>query len=153
MILLFKKYKIALFMKYKKYFKLKYNNNYFYYDSIYSGSFALKAKSRVNLTANHLNSAIKNIKRIIKKKNFLIIRCNPFWSLTQKPRDVRMGRGKGSPALKIFPVKSGSILFEIKGVEERLVNKALKYCILRLPTKCIMVKKYDKRTDSFKGCW
>jgi large subunit ribosomal protein L16 len=140
-------------MKYKKYFKLKYSNNYFYYDSIYSGSFGLKSVTRVNLTLNHLNSTVKSIKRVIKKKNFLIIRCNPFWSLTQKPRDVRMGRGKGSPALKVFPIRSGGVLFEIKGVDERLVIKAFSYCALRLPTKCIVVKKYDKRTDSIKGCW
>jgi large subunit ribosomal protein L16 len=139
-------------MKYKKYFKLKYNNDYLYYDSMYSGSFGLKANSTVNLTLNHLNSAIKSIKRIIKKKNFLIIRCNPFWSVTQKPRDVRMGRGKGSPALKIFPVRSGTVLFEIKGVDERSVIKAFNSSILRLPTKCVIIKKYDKRTDSFKGC-
>ena len=63
-----------------------------------------------------------------------------------------MGRGKGSPALKVFPIRSGGVLFEIKGVDERLVIKAFSYCALRLPTKCIVVKKYDKRTDSIKGC-
>lgn len=139
-------------MKYKKYFKLKYNNNYFYYDSMYSGSFGLRSKSTVNLTLSHLNAAVKSIKRIIKKKNFLIIRCNPYWSLTQKPRDVRMGRGKGSPALKVFPLRAGGILFEIKGVDERLISKAFNCCALRLPVKCIIVKRYDKRTDSFKSC-
>jgi large subunit ribosomal protein L16 len=63
-----------------------------------------------------------------------------------------MGRGKGSPALKIFPVKRGTVLFEIKGIEERSVIKAFNSSALRLPAKCVIIKKYDKRTDSFKSC-
>jgi ribosomal protein L16/L10AE len=66
-------------MKYKKYFKLKYNNNnIFRYDSMRWGEFGLKAVEFSNLTSEQLNAAVKSLKRIIKRKNFLIIRCNPF---------------------------------------------------------------------------
>jgi ribosomal protein L16/L10AE len=66
-------------MKFKKYFKIKYkNNNVFEHDLINFGEFGLKALGNCNLTSEQLNAAIKAIKRIIKKKNFLIIKALPF---------------------------------------------------------------------------
>ncbi len=62
-----------------------------------------------------------------------------------------MGRGKGNPALKVFPVKAGKIVFEVRGVEENLAERAFKSSSLRLPFPTKIVKKYDKRTDSIKS--
>jgi large subunit ribosomal protein L16 len=138
-------------MKFKKYFKIKYSTNSTQYDKIHFGSLALRSLESCNLTLEQLNSAIKSIKRVIKKKNFLIVKALPFWSVTRKPRDVRMGRGKGSPALKIFPLRSGKILFEFKDVDESLLIKALKSSSIRLPIKTAIIKKHDKRSDSIKG--
>lgn len=139
-------------MLFKKYFKIKYKNNKVnQYDSIHFGEWGLKSLGNCNLTAEQLSATIKSIKRVIKKKNFLIVKALPFWSLTRKPRDVRMGRGKGSPTLKVFPLRAGKIIFEFKAVNEELVLRALKTSSLRLPVKTIVVKRYDKRTDCIKG--
>ena len=62
-----------------------------------------------------------------------------------------MGRGKGSPALKVYPLKAGKIIFEFKNVSQRVAERAFKYSSLRLPIATTIVKKYDKRTDSIKG--
>ena len=141
-------------MKFKKYFKIKYrNNNAIQHDSIHFGTVGLKSLENCNITSEQLTAAIKSIKRIIKKKNFLIIKALPFWSLTRKPRDVRKGRGKGSPALKVYPLRAGKIIFEFKNVSQRIAERAFKYSSLRLPVPTIIVKKYDKRTDSIKGSW
>jgi large subunit ribosomal protein L16 len=77
----------------------------------------------------------------------------PFWMLTRKPRDVRMGRGKGSPTVKVYPLKAGKIIFEFKNVNETLLLRALKSSSLRLPVPTKIIKKYDKRTDCIKGSW
>jgi len=71
--------------------------------------------------------------------------------LTRKPRDVRMGRGKGAPAIKVYPLKAGKIIFEFKNVDETILLRALKSSSLRLPVPTKIVKKYDKRTDCIKG--
>ena len=71
--------------------------------------------------------------------------------LTRKPRDVRMGRGKGGPAIKVYPLKAGKIIFEFKNVTETLVLRALKSSSLRLPVPTKIVRRYDKRTDCIKG--
>jgi large subunit ribosomal protein L16 len=141
-------------MKFRKYFKIKYSgNNALQHDKIHFGSIALKSLEHCNLTNEQLISAIKSIKRVIKKKNFLIIKVLPFWSLTRKPRDVRMGRGKGNPTLKVFPLKAGKILFEVKGVDDDIAIKAFKYSSIRLPVLTKIIKKYDKRTDNIEGSW
>jgi large subunit ribosomal protein L16 len=62
-----------------------------------------------------------------------------------------MGRGKGSPTLKVYPLRAGKIIFEFKGVSEELVLRGLKTSALRLPVQTIIVKKYDKRTDCIKS--
>mgnify|MGYP005816676813 FL=1 len=63
-----------------------------------------------------------------------------------------MGRGKGSPALKVYPLRAGKIIFEVKGVSDDLVVRAFKYSSLRFPVPTMIVKKHDKRTDGFKSC-
>jgi len=66
-------------MKFKKYFKIKYkSNNVYEHDLIHFGDFGLKSLSNCNLTSEQLTAAIKSIKRVIKKKNFLIIKALPF---------------------------------------------------------------------------
>lgn len=141
-------------MKFKKYFKIKHKgNNINQHDSIYFGSIGLKALGSCNLTLEQVNSSIKSIKRVIKKKNFLIVKALPFWSLTRKPRDVRMGRGKGNPSVNVFPLKAGKIIFEVKNVNENLAYKAFNSCSLRLPILTKIVKKNDKCTNSIKGSW
>jgi len=139
-------------MRFKKYFKIKYkNNNVYEHDLIHFGDFGLKSSGNCNLTSEQLTASLKAIKRVIKKKNFLIIKALPFWMLTRKPRDVRMGRGKGSQAVKVYPLKAGKIIFEFKNVNETLLLRALKSSSLRLPVPTKVVKKYDKRTDCIKS--
>jgi ribosomal protein L16/L10AE len=66
-------------MKFKKYFKIKYkNNNIYEHDRIHFGEFGLKALGNCNLTSEQLTASLKAVKRIIKKKNFLIIKALPF---------------------------------------------------------------------------
>ena len=62
-----------------------------------------------------------------------------------------MGRGKGAPAIKVYPLKAGKIIFEFKNVDETILLRALKSSSLRLPVPTKIVKKYDKRTDCIKG--
>jgi len=129
-------------MKFKKYFKIKYKkNNVYQYDKLYNGSIGLKALGTCQLTNNQVTTTIKILKRSIKKKNFLINNVNPSTGVTRKPRDIRMGRGKGNFAFNIFHLKAGKIMFELKGISEKLSLRAFALCANRLPIKTIIVKK------------
>jgi large subunit ribosomal protein L16 len=139
-------------MKFKKYFKVKYKaSNKQQFSKIYQGDFGLKAQQSGILTPQIVVTTIKVIKRIVRKKNFLVNHVNPQVNTTRKPRDVRMGRGKGPFVFNVFHLKAGKILFEIRNIPEKLAYKALYFCSLKLPVKTIIVKKYDKCTNNIKN--
>ena len=141
-------------MRYKKFFKIKNRPSNVLNDKLYSGCIGLKSLKTTNLTVNQLSAAIKSLKRIIKKKNFLIIRTTPFRFLTAKPRDVRMGRGKGNPTHKVFPIKAGMLIFELKSIAlKNSTLKALRSCSLRLPFSTKIISKNDKHTNTTKSFW
>lgn len=142
-------------MKFKKSFRKKHINNcQLNYSSICFGSYGLRALDDFNLTITQLSSVIRIVKRIVRKKHFLIIRATPYLELTRKPRDVRMGRGKGNPSLKIFPVKRGDILFEVRsGFAMNKILYAFKQAALKLPINSIILKKNGSYTEYISSSW
>lgn len=54
------------------------------------------------------------------------IRIFPHLSRTKKPLEVRMGSGKGSPEVWSAVVKKGTVMFEMAGIPETEMRKALK---------------------------
>src|SRR5690625_4333708 len=60
------------------------------------GEFGLQATSRGNLTARQIESARRAITRYVKRGGKLWIRVFPDKPITNKPVEVRMGKGKGN---------------------------------------------------------
>jgi large subunit ribosomal protein L16 len=136
-------------MKFKKNFRKRHIHNcQLNYSSICFGSYGLRALDDFNLTTTQLSSIVRIVKRIVRKKNFLIIRAIPYLELTRKPRDVRMGRGKGNPLLKVCPVRRGDILFEVRsGFAINKILYAFKQASLKLPVNSIILKKNGSNTE------
>ncbi len=74
------------------------------------------------------------IKRTIRKNGECFIRINPNISVTSKPAEVRMGKGKGSFKHFISRVTAGSIIFELQ-TNEILARQAFKIAASKLPLK------------------
>ena len=62
-----------------------------------------------------------------------------FKSVTKKPLETRMGKGKGNVEFWVAPVKPGTIIFEIGGVGETEALEALKLAGDKLPVKTRIV--------------
>ena len=60
-----------------------------------------------------------------------------------KPIGVRMGKGKGNVEYWVAVVKTGRVMFEIKGVEEARAREALRLAMHKLPCKCKIVSRAD----------
>ena len=58
-----------------------------------------------------------------------------------------MGSGKGSPEYYVAVVKKGRIMFEMGGVSEEVAREALRLAAYKLPIKCRVVKKGDKKGE------
>jgi len=133
---------------FNRYFKIKHFNKIMVKQRPIGGKVVIKALKSINLTIQQLETALKVIKRLVRKKNFIILRTLPFFYLTRKPRDVRMGRGKGNIAFKIYPIKAGSIILEFKKIHFNLF-RVLKKAKTRLPFPIKIIKNDD--SNNFKN--
>ena len=97
------------------------------------GAFGLKAVDPGRLTARQIEAARRAITRHIRRAGRVWIRIFPDVPVSQKPAEVRMGSGKGSPEFWIARVKPGRIMFELDGVEPNIARGAFELAAAKLP--------------------
>lgn len=105
------------------------------------GAFGLKATGRGRLTARQIEAARRAMMRHIKRGGRVWIRIFPDKPITEKPAEVRMGGGKGSPEYFVAEIKPGKILYEMSGVTEDLARDALSLAADKLPISTIFVTR------------
>ena len=99
------------------------------------GSYGLKSLEHGWITSRQIESSRIVISRAIRKVGRMWIRIFPQKSITKKPAETRMGKGKGSPEYWVAVVKPGRILFEIEGLDEKDAEQTFKLCSYKLPIK------------------
>ena len=104
-------------------------------DYVSFGSFGLKALEAGWITSRQIESARIAISRRVRKVGRMWIRIFPDKSITKKPAETRMGKGKGSPEYWVAVVKPGRILFEIEGLNEKEAEETFRLCTYKLPIK------------------
>ena len=109
--------------------------------SVSFGQYGLKAMEPAWVTNRQIEAARVAITRYIKRGGKVWIRIFPDKSLTEKPAETRMGKGKGSPEKWVAVVKPGRILFEIEGVTEELGKEAMRLAAHKLPMKTRFVTR------------
>ncbi len=107
------------------------------------GSFGLKALSPERVTARQIEAARRAITREMRRAGRLWIRIFPDVPVTDKPAEVRMGKGKGSVEFWVARVKPGRILFEAEGIDEETARSAFALGAAKLPVKTKFVKKLN----------
>lgn len=105
------------------------------------GIFGLKAVSRGRLTARQIESARRAMTRAVKRQGKIWIRIFPDKPITEKPLEVRMGKGKGNVEYWVALVQPGKVLYELDGVPEELAREAFKLAAAKLPIKTTFVTK------------
>ncbi len=107
------------------------------------GDFGLQAQSNNDITSRQIESARQAMTRYIKRGGKIWIRIFPHTPRTRKPQDVKMGSGKGNPEFFAAKVKSGTVLFEMKGVTEETAREAMRLAGHKLPVKTKFVKREE----------
>ena len=105
------------------------------------GSFGLKALTAGRVRSNQIESARKVVSRTMGKTGKMWIRIFPDMPYTQKPAEVKLGKGKGDLAGYVCPVFPGRIMFEVDGVNEDVAREALRKAGTKLPLKSKVVKR------------
>jgi len=107
------------------------------------GEYGLKAVEPERVTARQIESARRAMTRHMKRQGRVWIRIFPDVPVTQKPTEVRMGKGKGSVEYWAAKVKPGRIMFEIDGVSLPIAQEALRLAAMKLPIKTRFVQRED----------
>jgi large subunit ribosomal protein L16 len=112
------------------------------------GSFGLKALEPKWISDRQIESARQAITRHMKREGNVWIRIFPDKSITKKPLEVRMGKGKGAPDHWAAVVKPGRILFEADGVSIQIAQEAMHLAAQKLPIKTKFVVRRDYTVNS-----
>jgi large subunit ribosomal protein L16 len=96
------------------------------------GAFGLKATEPGRVTAREIEAARRALTRHIKRVGRVWIRIFPDVPVSQKPAEVRMGSGKGSPEFWVARIKPGRIMFELDGVPQDLAKEAFALAAAKL---------------------
>ena len=103
--------------------------------SISFGEFGLKALERGRLTARQIEAARRAMTRHVKRGGKIWIRVFPDKPITQKPLEVRQGKGKGNVEYWVALIQPGKVLFEMEGVTRELAMEAFDLAKAKLPFK------------------
>jgi large subunit ribosomal protein L16 len=127
--------------KYRKVRKGKNEGNATRGHYIAFGDYGLQSQSNDDITSRQIESARQAMTRHIKRGGKIWIRIFPHTPRTRKPQDVKMGSGKGNPEFFVAKVKAGTVLFEMKGVEEATAREAMRLAAHKLPVKTKFIMK------------
>ena len=107
------------------------------------GAYGLKAVEPERITARQIEAARRAITRHMTRQGRVWIRIFPDLPVTDKPAEVRMGKGKGSVEYWAARVAPGRIMFEIDGVADDIARDALKLGAAKLPIRTRIVTRLD----------
>ena len=105
------------------------------------GEYGLKAAERGRVSARQIEAARRAMTRAIKRGGKIWIRVFPDVPISNKPLEVRMGKGKGNVDHWVSKVQPGAVLYEMEGVSEDLAREAFKLAAAKLPIKTVFVSR------------
>ncbi|MFH1698831.1 MAG: 50S ribosomal protein L16 [Candidatus Omnitrophota bacterium] len=108
------------------------------------GEFGLKVLANGWLKNNQIEACRVVLARQLHKGGRLWIRVFPDKSITKKPAEVRMGKGKGDIDHWVCVIKRGRILFELSGVHEEYARRCFRLIAYKLPFRAKFVTRAHK---------
>ena len=106
------------------------------------GEFGLQTLERGWITNTQIEAARVALTRNMKRKGKLWIRIFPDKSVTARPPETRMGKGKGQPEYWVAVVRPGNILFELDGISETVARESLRLAANKLPLRTRFITRH-----------
>lgn len=110
--------------------------------TVYHGDYALQVTEGGRLFDRQLDTARNMVRRIIKqdKGSKFILSQFPHRPVTSKGAETRMGKGKGVVEHFATWMRTGSIVFEVKGARTEIARRALRAAAGTLPLRSRIIK-------------
>jgi large subunit ribosomal protein L16 len=108
------------------------------------GDFGMQALGRGRITQQQIEACRVAINRYFNRRGKVWIRIFPDKSISKKPAETRMGKGKGAPDHWAAVVRPGRILFEVGNVTEEMAQEALRRAAAKLAIKTRFVRRVER---------
>ncbi|MFQ3248484.1 50S ribosomal protein L16 [Glaciecola sp.] len=105
------------------------------------GTYGLKSVGRGRMTARQIEAARRAMTRHVKRQGKIWIRVFPDKPITEKPLEVRQGKGKGNVEYWVCQIQPGRVLYEMEGVPESIAREAFALAAAKLPFKTTFVTR------------
>ena len=110
-------------------------------NSVAFGEYGLKATGRGRMTARQIEAGRRAMTRRVRRGGQIWIRVFPDKPITNKPLEVRQGKGKGNVEYWVAQIKPGRVLYEMEGVPEDVARDAFRLAASKLPFATTFVKR------------
>ena len=106
------------------------------------GDYGLQVLDRAWLTGAQLEAARVAATRRMERRGQIWIRVFPDKPVSKKPRETRMGKGKGAPEFWVAVIRPGNMIIELSGCSETVAKEALALAASKLPVRCRFLARY-----------
>ena len=110
-------------------------------NSVAFGEYGLQALEAAWITDRQIEAGRVAASHYMAREGKLWIRIFPDKSVSKKPAETRMGKGKGEPDHWVAVVKPGTILYEISGVNEEFAKECLVRTAHKMPIRVRFVRR------------
>ena len=108
------------------------------------GDYEMQSLERGRITQHQIEACRVAINRYFNRRGKVWIRIFPDKSVSKKPAETRMGKGKGAPDHWVAVIRPGRILFEVGNVPKELAQNALRRAAAKLPIKTRFVERVER---------
>ncbi len=108
------------------------------------GDFGMQALERGRVTNHQIEACRVAINRYFNRRGKVWIRIFPDKSVSKKPAETRMGKGKGAPDHWVAVVRPGRVMFEVGGVPKDMAQNALRRAAAKLGIRTRFVERIER---------
>lgn len=105
------------------------------------GEYGLQALETSWISGKQIEAGRVAATHFLHREGKVYIRIFPHKSVSSKPLETRMGKGKGEIDYWAACVRPGTIMFEIGGVGEEVAKEALLRVAHKMPVRCRLVHR------------
>ncbi len=105
------------------------------------GEYGLQALSMSWISGKQIEAGRVAATHYLHREGKVYVRIFPHQSVSSKPLETRMGKGKGEIDHWVAKVWPGTIMFEIGGVTEEVAKKAMLRVAHKMPIRCRFVMR------------
>lgn len=103
------------------------------------GDWGLQSLDPGHVKATTIEACRVAITQYIRGEGKVYIRIFPQKSVTARPLETRMGKGKGEPDHWVAVVKPGTVLFELGGVSQDAARECFARVAYKLPLRVRLI--------------